>query len=97
LDPWSLTELQAHLQGGGVLERYPGSRFAYIEQAEYTLLFVDGQEFALGPAVAGLAPLLCRQRVFHYEQLQPAWREEAAQALLLDLLNDGYLVIYEDD
>ena len=96
-NPWNLAELQAHLQGGGVLERHPGTRFAYIEQTEYTLLFVDGQEFALGPTVAGLAPLLCRQRVFHYEQLQPAWREEAAQALLLDLLNDGYLVIYEDD
>ncbi|HYQ90637.1 MAG TPA: cupin domain-containing protein, partial [Candidatus Competibacteraceae bacterium] len=83
-DPWSLAELQTHLQSGGVLERNPSSRFAYIEQAEYTLLFIDGQEFALGPTVVGLAPLLCRQQVFHYAQLQAAWREEAAQALLLD-------------
>ncbi|MFO1431169.1 MAG: cupin domain-containing protein [Candidatus Competibacteraceae bacterium] len=96
-DPWNPTELQTHLQGGGVLERHPGSRFTYIEQADYTLLFIDGQEFALGPAIADLALLLCRQRVFHYQHLQAAWQEEAAQSLLLDLLNEGYLVIYEDD
>lgn len=46
-----------YLRGGGVLGAIPGSRFHYIAEPEgEVLLFVDGQEFALGPAVAFMAP-----------------------------------------
>lgn len=97
-EPLSVAELEAHLREGGVVERNPGSRFAYIERGpELTLLFIDGQEFALGAEVAWLAPLLCRRRTFTRAQLGRALRQAEAGALLLDLVNEGWLVIYEDE
>jgi 50S ribosomal protein L16 3-hydroxylase len=96
-EPWTLAELRRHLDQGGTLERNPGSRFAYIEQAGHSTLFIDGQEFALGPAVADLAPLLGRHRVLTRQLLGAALAHNAAGALLLNLVNEGYLLIYEDD
>lgn len=96
-EPWTLTELQDYLRGGGTLERHPGSRFAFIKQGANALLFIDGQEFELGPAAASLAPPLCRRRTLTAGLLRQALREEAAGALLLDLVNEGYLASYADD
>ncbi|MCP5423451.1 MAG: cupin domain-containing protein [Gammaproteobacteria bacterium] len=96
-DPWTDEELRQHLEQGGALERNPGSRFAYIERVGHSLLFIDGQEFALGSAIADLAPLLARQRVFAWPTLSTAFAEAAARDLILDLVNEGYLLIYEDD
>ena len=94
--PYTLADLRRHLQDGGQLERNPGSRLAYIDHGQDSLsLFVDGQEFALGPALAPLARLLCRERILDAKKLQPALAPEDAAALLLDLLNEGFLVIYE--
>ena len=97
MEPYSEDELRDHLRAGGTLERNPGSQFYYIAepQAE-TILFVDGQEFALGPTVAFMAPLLCRHRVLTPALLREALKQADARQLLLDLLNEGYLVIYED-
>ena len=97
-EPYSEAELREYLRGGGVLERNPGSRFHYIAEPEgEVLLFVDGQEFALGPAVAFMAPLLCRYRSLTPARLREALKQADARQLLLDLLNDGYLLIYEDE
>lgn len=97
-EPYSEAELRDYLRGGGVLERNPGSRFHYIAEPEgEVLLFVDGQEFALGPAVAFMAPLLCRYRSLPPARLREALKQADARQLLLDLLNDGYLLIYEDE
>lgn len=97
-EPYDEDELRAHLRGGGQLERNPGSRFHYIAGPDgEAMLFVDGQEFALGPGVAFMAPLLCRQRVLTPALLREALKQTDARLLLLDLLNEGYLLIYEDD
>ncbi len=91
-------ELREYLRDGGSLERNPGSRFAYIvHDQDSVTLFVDGQEFVLGPAIAELARLLCRHRLVDARLLKPALAQDAAMELLLDLLNEGYLVIYDED
>ncbi|NJM12309.1 MAG: cupin domain-containing protein [Synechococcaceae cyanobacterium SM1_2_3] len=99
-EPYSADELRDYLRMGGPLrplERNPGSRFHYIAGLDgEMLLFVDGQEFALGPKVAFMAPLLCRHRVLTPTLLREALKQADARQLLLDLLNEGYLVIYED-
>lgn len=95
--PYNERELRELLKNGGTLERNPGSRFAYIDHGKDAVaLFVDGQEFVLGPSVAGLARVLCRYRVYDARLLKPALAQDAAMDLLLDLLNEGYLVIYEE-
>jgi 50S ribosomal protein L16 3-hydroxylase len=96
-EPYDEDELRAHLRAGGQLERNPGSRFHFIAEPEgETMLFVDGQEFALGPDVAFVAPLLCRHRVLTPALLREALKQPDARQLLLDLVNEGYLVIYEE-
>ncbi len=99
-EPYSADELRDYLRMGGPLrplERNPGSRFNYIAGLDgEMLLFVDGQEFALGPKVVFMAPLLCRHRVLTPTLLREALKQADARQLLLDLLNEGYLVIYED-
>jgi len=57
---------------------------------------VDGQAFALGPALAFVAPLLCRYRTLTPARLREALKQPDARQLLLDLLNEGLLVIYEE-
>jgi 50S ribosomal protein L16 3-hydroxylase len=95
-EPYDEDELWDHLRGGGTLERNPGSRFCYIAGVDgEMLLFVDGQEFALGPEVAFMAPLLCQHRVLTPALLREALKQPDARLLLLDLVNEGYLVIYE--
>jgi 50S ribosomal protein L16 3-hydroxylase len=97
-EPYDEDELREHLRAGGNLERNPGSRFHYIAGVDgEMLLFVDGQEFALGPEVAFVAPLLCQHRVLPPALLREALKQPDARQLLLDLVNEGYLVIYEED
>jgi len=97
-EPYSAEELRGHLRTGGSLQRNPGSRFYYIAGLEdEALLFVDGQEFALGTKVAFIAPLLCQHRVLAPTQLREALKQADARQLLLDLVNEGYLVIYEEE
>jgi 50S ribosomal protein L16 3-hydroxylase len=96
-EPLDLAGLLAHLDQGGTLERNPGSRFAYLEQDGATLLFIDGQEFLLGPDIAALAPLLGQYRVLNRHHLRRFLRQPAAGELLCDLVNEGLLVIYADD
>jgi 50S ribosomal protein L16 3-hydroxylase len=97
-EPYAEAELREDLRAGGSLERNPGSRFHYIAGVDgEMLLFVDGQEFALGPEVAFVAPLLCRHRVLTSALLREALKQPDARQLLLDLLDEGYLVIYEKD
>lgn len=97
-EPYDEHELREHLRGGGSLERNPGSCFHYIAGLDgEMLLFVDGQEFALGPKVAFMAPLLCRHRELTLTLLREALKQTDARQLLLDLLSEGYLVIYQED
>lgn len=96
-EPYTEDELRAHLQEGGVLERHPGSRFHFIVDPQgETTLFADGQAFTLGPTVAFMAPLLCQHRVLNLPQLRTALKQTEARQLLLDLVNEGLLMIYEE-
>ena len=97
-EPYDGDELRDYLRGGGNLERNPGSRFYYMAGVDdEMLLFVDGQEFALGSEVAFVAPLLCEHRVLTPALLREALKQPDARQLLLDLLNEGYLAIYEEE
>ncbi len=97
-EPMVQAQLRQYLHDGGRLERNPGSRFAYITHGQgETALFVDAQEFALGPDVAFLAPLLCNHRVFQAALLKRTLEHSFARDLLLHLINEGYLVIYDED
>jgi len=95
--PLSAMELQAYLDKDGVLERNPGSRFAYITRGEQAKLFIDGQVFNLSAELAFAAPLLCRHQVLTKAILTPVIRHSAAFDLLLELVNEGFWVIYEDE
>ena len=95
-EPYTEDELREHVRGGGSLERNPGSRFHFIaEPGGETMLFADGQAFALGAALAFMAPLLCRYRTLTPARLREALRQPDARQLLLDLLKEGLLVVYE--
>ncbi|HXH03620.1 MAG TPA: cupin domain-containing protein [Candidatus Competibacteraceae bacterium] len=96
-EPWDAAELDQFLDQAGTLERHPGSRFAFIEHADEILLFIDGQEFALGPPLKSLATWLCREHVYPAGQLCGLLKHAAARALILDLVNEGYLVSYDDE
>ena len=96
-EPWDELELREFVHNGGTLERNPGSRFAFAESDDALLLFVDGQEMALGNKLAPLALLLCQERSYPPNKLRSWLKLADASALLLDLLNDGYLVSYDDD
>ena len=98
LEPYDEDELREHLRSGGALERNLGSRFYYMAAVDgEMLLFVDGQEFVLGPEVAFMAPLLCRHRVLTPALLREALKQPDARRLLLDLLDEGHLMIYEEE
>lgn len=98
LEPYAADEVQEHLRNGGQLERNPGARFYFSAGlGGDTVLFVNGQEFALGPKAAFMAPLLCQHRVLTPALLRNALKQSDARRLLLDLLNEGHLVIYEAD
>jgi ribosomal protein L16 Arg81 hydroxylase len=98
--PLNFNELQQFMAAGSVLERNPGSRFGYIEYADGRhSLFIDGREFTLTAQNAWLAPLLCSRRTFQQDDLAALFHgsDESLQQWLLELVNTGYLVIYEDE
>ena len=95
--PYSENDLREHVRGGGSLERNPGSRFHYmVDPAGETVLFVDGQAFALGPVLAFVAPLLCRYRTLTPTRLRGTEAALTPANCCWDLLNEGLVVIYEE-
>ncbi|MDQ2697077.1 MAG: cupin domain-containing protein [Pseudomonadota bacterium] len=97
--PMGETQLLRHLRHGGRLLRNPGSRFAYLAPSapgDAWRLFIDGRDFALGPDDAPLARLLCRERTLPAAALLPLLNP-AARARLLALINEGWLLLHDDD
>jgi 50S ribosomal protein L16 3-hydroxylase len=80
-----------------LLLRSEAARFAYIQQQNDTILYIDGQRFALNDGIAFAAPLLCDQRHYHYEQLHQALRIPAFANFLTDLYNQSYVFLAEAD
>jgi 50S ribosomal protein L16 3-hydroxylase len=99
-EPLDLAGLQQCMAAGSVLERNPGSRFAYIEHADgRNSLFIDGREFILSAPNAWLAPVICSRRTFQQDDLTALLHgpDKYLQQWLLELVNTGYLVIYENE
>ena len=96
-EPIRRTELRDYIRQGGALERNPGSRFAYVNHISgETALFVDGQEYIIGPECAFIAPLLCRHRLLTANLLKDPIEYLKVLELLVTLVSEGYLVIYDD-
>ncbi len=61
----SIEELQA-LANTGILNRHPASRFAFAQNPENTLLFIDGEDYEVNPE---FAKALCKQRQIKLNEL----------------------------
>ena len=66
------------------LRRHPASRFAYQQQAEQAMLFIDGHDYRVS---LDFARSLCKSREISRQSIEGASPEE--QRLLLELYNSG--------
>ncbi|MCB1809445.1 MAG: hypothetical protein KDJ99_31080, partial [Candidatus Competibacteraceae bacterium] len=78
-------------------QRCSTTRFAYIAQADHAItLFIDGQAYPLTKQDAWLGKLLCRQVSFPSSALLPALAQAQTSTLLLEWINQGYLLAADD-
>ena len=78
-------------------QRCSATRFAYIAQADHAItLFIDGQAYPLAKQNAWLGELLCRQVSFPNSALLPALAQVQTSTLLLEWINQGYLLAADD-
>ncbi|PYQ44033.1 MAG: hypothetical protein DMF77_08190 [Acidobacteria bacterium] len=84
LDPSAVARA---LRRGATLVRTPGARIAFVRQGETALLFAEGRAWTLPPALAGIAPLLTRQRRTDAESLQRQLGRRGLLALLAELVS----------
>lgn len=90
-DPITAVELQSALQAGEVLRWNEGSRFAYHEWTDKTVLFVDGERFILTGVAREIAPVLCAQHEPDVKTLQEMAGDDTLAGLLCTLFNQGSL------
>ncbi|MBA4502087.1 cupin domain-containing protein [Marinobacterium marinum] len=88
-EPYTLAELHEALEAGAEIQANEGSRFAFVNQEHpVVILFADGHAFELyAPAAKEFALQLCAQEALFIQ------RDEAAETLLLQLLNQGSLYL----
>jgi 50S ribosomal protein L16 3-hydroxylase len=90
------TQLIEALRQHGELWRSEYARYAYLDgTGGSTLLYVAGEEFALGAHLAFAAPLLCGQRVYTLDELSPYLDDADFVILLGELYNLGALYFPE--
>jgi len=94
--PFDEAGLLAELAAGERLERNPGSRFAFRDSAGGLNLYVDGHAWPLPADLGPLARRLCEPAPLDRAGLGELLAEPRALALLLQLVNSGYLLIYDD-
>lgn len=80
----SIEELK-ELTGTGTLSRHPASRFAFAQNPENTLLFIDGEDYEVNP---DFAKSLCKQRQIDLDELLAIAAKDELQ-LMVDLYNSG--------
>lgn len=90
-EPYTLADLEDLLADHRPVCWNEGSRFAYTEYEDTTMLFVDGERFVLRGQVRALAPLLCAGRHPDMQQLAPLLAEPVIKELVLHLFNQGSL------
>lgn len=84
----SIEELQV-LANTGVLNRHTASRFAFVQNPENTLLFVDGEDYEV---TAEFAKALCRQRQINLDELlQVANKDE--KLFIVAMYNQGKIYL----
>ena len=93
---YSLATLEEELRSGLILMRHPASRFASMRQDEETLLcFVDGACFELSAAESDIVTDLTRPGFSGYAALFQSWQTALGRELILNLVNQGSLVLDE--
>ena len=95
--PFDETGLLTELSAGEVLERNPGSRWAFRESDDGIILHVDGRAWPFPARLASLVRLLCQRRRLDRAALGSLLEEPTARQQLLALVNEGYLLIYDDE
>lgn len=84
----SIEELK-ELISTGILSRHPASRFAFAQNLEYTLLFIDGEDYEVTP---DFAKSLCKLRQIDLNELiEIANKNELS--LITELYNQGKIYI----
>ncbi|MFV9615709.1 MAG: winged helix domain-containing protein, partial [Gammaproteobacteria bacterium] len=83
----SIEELQA-LAKAGILKRHPGSRFAFAQNPENTLLFIDGEDYEVN---AEFAKALCKQRQINLNALTEIANNDES-LFIIELYNQGKIV-----
>ena len=95
--PFDQAEFVATLEQD-TLYRSEYSRFAFVQWDERTtLLFIDGQELMLTDSLRDVAPLLCNQRSYYYEDIRQYFSNPEFINLLIALTNQGKLYFEEQD
>lgn len=84
----SIEELQ-QLANTGILKRHTASRFAFAQNPENTLLFVDGEDYEVN---AEFAKALCKQREINLDELLSIANEDES-AFVLELYNQGKIYL----
>ncbi len=84
----SIEELK-ELTSTGILSRHPASRFAFAQNPENTLLFIDGEDYEVTP---DFAKSLCKLRQIDLDELiEIANKNELS--LITELYNEGKIYI----
>ena len=84
----SIEELK-QLTSTSILSRHPASRFAFAQNPENTLLFIDGEDYEVNP---DFAIKLCQQRQIDLDELI-AIASEDELLLITELYNQGKIYI----
>lgn len=90
-EEWQDRDIAAFLTAGTPVRWNEGSRFAFHEQADRTLLFVDGERFILRGGARPLAPLLCAGSRPDPKALANLTGDPALLSLVTRLFNQGSL------
>lgn len=91
-EPVDLEFIEELLEDEQDIERNPGLTFIYRVEGDVATLYVAGEAFAVSADLTPLLALLTRYRFYSPGQLRPYLKETEASALLVQLLNEGYLV-----
>ncbi len=84
----TINELINKIENGAILKRHPASRFAFINKAKESSLFIDGNDYSVSKL---FAESLCKNRIIENDLLKTATNLE--QKLLLDLYNSGSIYL----
>ena len=84
----SIEELQ-ELANTGVLNRHPASRFAFAQNPENTLLFIDGEDYEVNP---DFAKALCKQRQINLNELIGIANNDES-LFIVELYNQGKMYV----